>query len=93
MADDESDPRVGKKEADDTQTRVGKFVCPMAYVNVFTPMEFEEVSWACSFFTLTQPGVGVVGWKLTPSLTAIVVLEYDTRYDILHEHAVSFLSK
>lgn len=44
MEDEEPDPRVGKKEANDTQMRVGKFVCPMAYANVFTPMEFEEVS-------------------------------------------------
>lgn len=70
MEDDlpDPDPRVGKKEADDARTRVGKFVCPMAYVNVFTPMEFEEVSWARTFFILTQRRVGVVGWKLTTLL-------------------------
>ena len=60
MEDDDPDPRVGKKEPDDTQMRVGKLVCPMAYVNVFTPMEFEEVRWARTFFVLTRQGMDVV---------------------------------
>lgn len=51
MEDEEHDPQGGKAAAaDDTQMRVGEFVCPMAFVNVFTPMEFEEVSRPRSFF-------------------------------------------
>eukprot|EP00904_Undaria_pinnatifida_P002728 jgi/Undpi1/12456/HiC_scaffold_5.g02127.m1 len=46
MENEEPDPRVGLKAAgaaDGTQMRVGNLVCPMAFVNVFTPMEFEEI--------------------------------------------------
>lgn len=48
MENEEPDPQVGLKAtgaADGTQMRVDNLVCPMAFVNVFTPMEFEEVSY------------------------------------------------